>query len=483
MRSENFTLRDQHDSSDVPVRPLNPSLVTCEAPSYRPGGPVITRLRTVWWHLSAGLWFLPTVTVLGSMLLAFGLVEAQTSFDLELGDRWPRLFGAGHDGSRAMLTAIASSMITVAGVVFSVTIVALSLAASQYSPRVLRTFTSDRPTQLVLGVFVGIFAYCLVVLRTIRGGDEGAFVPSLAVLGGLALSLVGIGFLVFFIHHMAASLHASSIVSRVVCVTLTSIDALFPETLGSPVDEADEDRLVADLAPWMPVAARRTGYVISVSESGLLGFARERGRVLRMAAAVGEFVIQGQPIAHLSGADAVTEADEKALDWHYGFDQQRTVEQDAAFGLQQIVDIGSKALSPGINDASTAILCIDRLTQLLVYLTQRSIESPLRRDEGHLRVIARGKTFASFVDLAYCTLRLDAAQKPLVIRHLLQSIDRVAASTLSPTRRSVLAAQASAIGAQARRAEESSDWQAIIEEADRLSLTLRSPRYLSDPPT
>jgi uncharacterized membrane protein len=188
-----------------------------------------------------------------------------------------------------------------------------------------------------------------------------------------------------------------------------------------------------------------------------------------MAAAVGEFVIQGQPIAHLSGPDAVTEADEKALNWHYSFDQQRTVEQDAAFGLQQIVEMGSKALSPGINDASTAGLCIDRLTQLLVYLARRRIESTLRREDGQLRVIARGQTFASFAELAYHTLRLDAAQKPLVVKQLLRSIDRVASATSSQERRDTLAAQASAIGEQARMVEASRDWREIMEEAQRLS--------------
>src|SRR5690606_28160873 len=141
-------------------------------------------------------------------------------------------------------TSIATSMITVAGVVFSVTIVALSLTASQYSPRVLRTFTSDRPTQLVLGVFVSIFVYCLVVLRTIRGGDDNGFVPSLAVMGGLCLSLVGIAFLVYFIHHLATSIQAASIVSRVVGATLAAIDELFPENLGAPADEEEAESIM-----------------------------------------------------------------------------------------------------------------------------------------------------------------------------------------------------------------------------------------------
>ena len=130
----------------------------------------MSRLRALWWRVSASLWFVPGMMVLGATLLAVLLVDLDDTFQLELAERWPRLFGAGAEGAREMLSAIAGSMITVAGVVFSVTLVALSLASQQYSPRVLRSFMADRPTQAVLGVFVGVFAYCLVVLRTIRGG-------------------------------------------------------------------------------------------------------------------------------------------------------------------------------------------------------------------------------------------------------------------------------------------------------------------------
>lgn len=433
-----------------------------------------TQLRTIWWRLSSGLWFIPAVTVLGAILLAMGLVEAESWHEIDLADRFPRLFGAGHDGSRAMLTSIATSMITVAGVVFSVTIVALSLTASQYSPRVLRTFTSDRPTQLVLGVFVGIFVYCLVVLRTIRGGDDIGFVPSIAVMGGLFLSLVGIAFLVYFIHHLAKSIQAASIVSRVVEATLSAVDELFPENLGVPADEEAVESIMEEDGTWTPVLARHTGYIINVDEARLLTFARERGRVLRMESGVGEFVIQGQPLAWLQGNETVTEADEKELDGRYSFDQQRTIEQDAAFGFQQIVDIGSKALSPGINDTSTAALCINRLTQLLVYLARRRIETAFRREEGRLRVIARGPTFARLVDLAYHTLRLDASSKPLTTKHLLSSLEQVAAATSNQGRRDALAMEARDIVEQARLADASRDWQEVIAEGERLMLQLKA---------
>ena len=164
-------------------------------------------LRSRWESWRSSLWFVPTVLVLGAVVLAQGLIEIDRHIDrTNLQAQWPRLFGAGAAGSRGMLTAIASSMITVAGVAFSITIVALVLASSQYTSRILRNFMRDRASQTVLGTFVGIFVYCLVVLRSIRGGDEGAFVPSLAVLfavalgkwiGAFAAALGGLNTLVF----------------------------------------------------------------------------------------------------------------------------------------------------------------------------------------------------------------------------------------------------------------------------------------------
>lgn len=177
-------------------------------------------LQALWIRLRSSLWFAPSLIVAASLVLAAALVEVQGSGSDELAEEWPRLLGASADGSREMLSAVATSMITVAGVVFSITVVALSLASSQYSPRILRHFMRDRTTQLVVGVFMGIFAYCLVVLRTIRGSDEFTFIPSIAVVGGMAYVLVAIGFLIYFIHHVANSIQASAITS---CFRRTSV--------------------------------------------------------------------------------------------------------------------------------------------------------------------------------------------------------------------------------------------------------------------
>jgi uncharacterized membrane protein len=424
--------------------------------------------RTLWWKLAQSLWFVPSLMVLGAVLLAAGLVEAETFVNMKLGRLFPRVFGVGPDGARGMLTAIASSMITVAGVVFSVTIVALSLAASQYSPRVLRTFSDDRPTQLVLGVFVGVFVYCLVVLRTIRGGDSNSYVPSLAVLGGLVLALVGTGFLIFFIHHMAASIQPSAILSRISTATLATIDVLFPEGVGAPADELDSEEIESGTT-WTTVASPRTGYVIHVSKTGLLACAKKSGRLVRMDAAIGDFVVEGQPIASLEGSWPVEEAEAKALVNNYSLDRQRTLEQDADFGFQQMVDIASKALSPGINDASTAILCIDRITQVLARVAIRRIESRLRESDGQLRVIARGPTFESLVELAYFAIGRDARGNAVVLMRLVWSLERVASVTTNSARRQVLAEQLRRLEGSLLRSDGTSvEQKAVVSRARAL---------------
>ena len=195
------------------------------------------RLRTIWLSLQSSLWFVPFLAVMTAIGLAIGL----TTLDFELGRDWvgkqSLIFGVGADGARGMLSSIAGSMMTVASLTFSLTISTLATASSQYTSRLIRNFMRDRFNQFVLGYFVGLFAYCLVVLRTIRGGDENNFVPSIAVLTGLLLALISIGVLIFFIHHIASSIQASSILHRVTDETVDAIDEIFPKHAGDPAGD------------------------------------------------------------------------------------------------------------------------------------------------------------------------------------------------------------------------------------------------------
>lgn len=407
-------------------------------------GLALSRLRALWWRARESFWLVPTIALLVGVLLGMALVDLDARLELDLAGRWPRLFGAGAEGSRGTLEAIAGSMITVAGVVFSVTIVALSLTASTYAPRVLRTFMHDRPTQATFGVFVGVFAYCLVVLRTVRAsGEDGAFVPSIAVLVALALALAAVWVLVYFIHHVAVSIQIPTILERIAAETRAAIDSLFPEALGEAEDDAQEE-LERFAGPWRAVPAQRTGYIVAVDNEALIDFARRRGVLLRMELAVGEFAIEAQPLASLAGGEPDADAEATELNELFAVEAERTIEQDAEFGVQQIVDVAARALSPGINNPSTAILCIDHLTALLVRFARRRLPRRVRSAEGKPRVLAKGATFESLTGLVFGPLIRYAAGKEEVLASL-ERAARIVAGAAPPGRRRAMRAHFEAL--------------------------------------
>lgn len=393
----------------------------------------MVQLRTLSIALRSSLWFLPSLIVLGSGALAIAFIEIDSRFSLTLLSNFPRLFGAGAEGSRGMLSSIAGSMITVAGVTFSITIVALSQASSQYSSRILRNFMRDRGNQAVLGVFLGVFTYCLLVLRAIRGGDEGAFVPSLSVFGALVLALVAIGFLIFFIHHAASLLQASNVIAAAAHETLRTIDRLFPETLhgnGSEVDASHEtDKL--DQERQVIISTPKTGYIQSHDEEALVHLACVSESVFRMHAGVGEFVAFDGPLVSVysSSSSSVSAKLVSDIQATYSINSLRTIEQDASFGIRQIVDIALKALSPGVNDNTTAVTCIDYLTAINMHLANRLLPDPLVFKDGRLRVIARRSSFEKFVAESFDEIRANAGGKARVILHLLQSLKILAGAT------------------------------------------------------
>ncbi|MGH9943924.1 MAG: DUF2254 domain-containing protein [Pyrinomonadaceae bacterium] len=414
---------------------------------------LMNKLRVFWTNVKSSLWFVPTTIVIVAMALAVGLIELSTLIDRELLLRYPRVFGVGADGSRGMLSAIAGSMITVAGLTFSLTIAALAQASNQYTPRILRAFMRDRANQFVLGVFVGIFAYCLIVLRTIRGGDEGGFVPSLAVLFGLLLALVSIGALVFFIHHIASSLQASSIVSNVAEETLEAIERLFPQELGEAADEGERQAASETAAheDWRAVPSLNNGYIQSVDTEELLAFARTYGVIIRMERGIGQFTVKGDALVSFAGARRFDDKIVAQLNDIYTINHFRTIEQDAPYGIRQIVDIALKALSPGVNDTTTAIFCIDYLGAILAQLARRRISAPYRTDGGKVRVITKSTNFTLLVATSFDQIRGSGAGNVAVMRRILGAIKIIARQTPNAGRREVLREQAQLVSTLADR--------------------------------
>jgi uncharacterized membrane protein len=317
----------------------------------------------------------------------------------------------------------------------------------------------------VLGIFAGIFTYCLIVLRTIRGGDEGAFVPSLSVAFSVVLAIGGIGTLIFFIHHIASSIQASSIIASVAKETLVAVDRLFPEKLGrEPMDdEADPALLPLPTRNWQAVMATRNGYLQSVDNAALLRLAREHKTIVRMDRGIGEFVVQNTPLASLALENPPDQEIIAALRAAYSIDSYRTVHQDCGFGIRQLVDIALHALSAGINDTTTAVMCVDHLTAILARLASREIPSSRRYEDGELRVIAIGPTFADLVAESFDQIRGSAEGNVAIMLRMLGALQTIASLTDSPSRRRALREQVEGIAELAERTIESPHDRARFE--------------------
>ena len=413
----------------------------------------MNKFRQLWSILRSSFWFTPSLIVVLSVALAVALIAADAAVsDLWL-TRWPRLFGAGAAGARGMMSTIAGSMITVVGVTFSMILVVLALASSQYTPRILRNFMRSRITQVVLGIFAGIFTYCLIVLRTIRGGDEGAFVPNMAVFFGFVLALGGVGALMLFIHHIASSIQASSIISSVAEETIAAIDRLFPEKLGQGAGEDDDDQTLSPLSEWnwRAVPASQSGYIQNVNNSALLRLAQDRNTIVLMEHGIGDFVVRNTTLASLALEDPPDHETNAALQATFSISSYRTVEQDAAFGIRQIVDMALKALSPGINDTSTAVTCVDYLTAILAQLAPRQIPSSRRYEEGELRVIAKGPSFEGLLSESFDQIRANATGNVGIMLRMLGALQTIASMTASPSRRRALRDQVQWIAELAER--------------------------------
>lgn len=299
----------------------------------------------------------------------------------------------------------------------------------------------DRVTQIVLGIFAGIFTYCLIVLRTIRGGDEGEFVPSLAVTLGVVLAIGGIGVLIFFLHHIASSIQASSIISSVAHEALVAVERLFPEKLGHGVD--DEGPIPPDLTErnWQAIPAKQNGYIQNVDGAALLRLARENKTIVRMERGVGDFVMHDNALTSVALEGSPKKELIAALQGAYSIDRYRTVEQDVGFGIRQLADIALRALSPGINDTTTAVMCLDYLTAILARLVTRAIPSSHRLEEGELRVIAIGPNFAALVAESFDQIRGSASGNVIILLRLLDALQTIASLTSDATRRRPLCEQ------------------------------------------
>ncbi|MDP3126222.1 MAG: DUF2254 domain-containing protein [Thiobacillus sp.] len=385
-------------------------------------------------RIRASFWFLPAAMASGAMGLAFATVALEAPVTDWLTLNWGLTFTGGAEGASSLLGAIAGSMITIAGVVFSMTLVALSLASSQLGPRLLRNFMRDTTTQMVLGTFVATFLYCLLVLRTIRRAEETLFVPHLSVTLGVLLAVVSVGVLIYFIHHVSVSIQANEVVARVGKELIEEIEQLFPENIGrgaprTPTEPPNADFLDRFDREACPIGSAGDGYLQFIDGDALMALAMQEDVVIRVARRPGHYVIATRPLALVWPGNRVTDQLMDRVNAAYALGNQRTSGQDIEFAVNQLVEIAIRALSPGVNDPFTAITCVDRLGSALCRLAQQDMPSPYRYDtQDQLRVITPVFTFPDVTDAAFNQIRQYGRSSTAVTIRLLETIAEIAGS-------------------------------------------------------
>ena len=374
------------------------------------------------------------------------------------------LYSGGADGARALLGAIAGSIISVAALASSIAITALALASGQFGSRLLRTFMDDRGFQIALGTFNGTFLFCLVVLRAIRSADEGASfgsgVPQVSVTSALALAVMCVFLLIYFLHHMAQAIQAPYVIADAAHDLNVEIERLFgagksAKHGGCATDEQHE-RIESDELPdfdlGIDIEATKDGFLRAVDYDILLRLAVREDAIFKLGYGSGDWVVRGDPLLTVWPPRNPMIYQEKAQGC-FLTGRSRTTVQDAEYGFNQLVEIGARALSPGINDPFTAITCLGHIGAALRHILRCEIPSPyLLDDEGKLRIITHTVTFPSLCDSAFDMIRHYGADSPKVILSLLETLAEVGAKCKTDEQREAIVRHAKLAREEASKA-------------------------------
>ena len=418
--------------------------------------------------MRTNLWLIPTIELLaavGLFAITYTVDQAAYHGDVTL-PAWVNNGSA--DAARQILTAIAAAVITVVGLVFSITIVALTLASTQFGPRILRNFIRDRGTQITLRTFVATFVYAVLSLGSISHGSRGDFVPHLSITVALALVLASLGVLIYYIHHVAKSIQLPEVIASIgrdlsVAIEAEAIASRARDGLEAGPSAAELERRLEESGTAVP--APKSGYLQFVAYDTLVGIATEAGAVIRLLYRPGHFVVEGLPLARVWPAEAATQITHSLEQAHFT-GPHRTLAQDLAFAIDQLVEIALRALSPAVNDTFSALTCIDWLSDGLCKISARWNPTLVHRDRhGNVRVIAADVRYNRFVERAFDKIRQASPGMPAVMIRQLDALAKITAYTTTADQRTCLLEQADMI---LRSSEES-----VPEPADRADVRSR----------
>ena len=427
--------------------------------------------------LRTNLWLVPGIEVLAAIVLFAGTLSLdRAAYRGEFGlPSW--VISGTADAARQILTAIAAAVITVVGVVFSIILVTLTLASTQFGPRMLRNFIRDRGTQLTLGTFVATFVYAALVLVSIGPGSHGDFVPHIGVTVTLALMVADLGVLIYFIHHTATSIQLPQVIASIASDLSEAIDVQGGHdsralSAGHLVSGPSSAELLARMkAGGGVVRAPASGYLQFIRHRILVQFAAEANAVIALDYRPGHFLVEGHPFAAVWPPQAAARVSD-ALGRAHITGPYRTLTQDISFGVDQLVEIAIRALSPAVNDTFTALTCIDWLGESLCKIMDRWHPTRVHRDSrGFIRVITAEPSYERLVQRSFEKIRQASQGMPAVMIRQLEALTKIMDETSSAGQRQLLLDQAAMI----QRASERS----VPEAADRADIRRRFEAVLT----
>lgn len=431
------------------------------------------KIRFFWQELMATFWFFPVLMMVFSILLAIGMVYLDSLIVLpETG--WTRFFLVNSsDSARTILSTISGAMIGVAGTVFSVTLVALTLASSQFGPRLIKNFMYVRLNQIVLGSYISTYLYCLLVLNAIKDGEDYTLIPSISLLVSILAAVANIVLLIIFIHHIAVSIQADKVVSDISDFIFTQVETLFPEKMGEEKDKTKDADAAAAKAGYrirIPIKSPKSGYLRYVDSETLIDVVGELDAILELYYRPGSYLVRDKEIGMLySDTTWEEEALEKILK-QFVIGQTKVSQQDLEFSIHQLVEIAARALSPGINDPYTAISCIDNLTAAMCYLAKSKFPSKYRFDEEeHLRVITDRLRFEGVLDAAFNQIRQFSEGSTAVIIRLMEALTTIYEFTSEESHQAAVIRHAEMVLRTGERAiKEKNDLEDLIDRAEKI---------------
>jgi uncharacterized membrane protein len=338
--------------------------------------------------------------------------------------------------AQVILAGIAASIMTVVSIVFAILLMTLTLASMQFSPRIIVSFSRDRVTQWTLGIFLGTFLYCMAALPAARSLPY-PFAPVATVLGAMVLALVCVGLLLFFIHHISQAISVNHIVDRIAAETEAMIDEIMP--WPHRVNNLEDAEPLRPNPSEVAVLSDVSGYIRFVDTRRLVALAKHYHVTIRVLRRVGHFVPQGIPLMMVSKGKRLPPEGTAELLAAFDFGATRTLQQDVEFGVLQIVDVALKAISPAVNDPTTAINCIDQLSRILIRFASREPPEDLLYDPpGIVRASIAWIHFERLLDAAFEQIRMYSKTDVAVSLRLLRAFGDIAASTPDPEFRRIL---------------------------------------------